>query len=126
MKGRLTDEEFENIKQHPVLGKEILSSIKQSPYLSLGAHYHHERYDGTGYPNGLAGNDIPLCARIMSVADVLDALLSRRPYKREMTLTDAMKILSDGKGTQFDPVFADIILKMIDEDTEYKMKEQLR
>lgn len=110
---RYTPQEYEMMKLHPLKGKEILDALpvlwdrKFNRIAKDMAYCHHERYDGTGYPNGLAGNDIPLCARIMSVADVLDALLSRRPYKREMTLTDAMKILSDGKGTQFDPVIVD-------------------
>ena len=74
--GRLTDEEFKQIKRHPVYGNQILSSIQQSPYLSIGAHYHHERYGGRGYPEGLKGEDIPDIARMIAVADSYDAMTS--------------------------------------------------
>ena len=76
--GKLTDEEFAQIKQHPVLGNNILSRIRNMPYLSIGAHYHHERYDGRGYPEGLKGEDIPEIARIIAVADAYDAMTSKR------------------------------------------------
>ena len=79
--GRLTDEEFAAIKEHPVIGKRILLSISQSPYLSIGANYHHERYDGKGYPTGLKGEDIPEIARIIGVADAYDAMTSKRSYR---------------------------------------------
>ena len=80
-KGRLTEEEFEQIKQHPVVGGQILSSISQSPWLSVGARYHHERYGGNGYPEGLKGEDIPEIARIIAVADAYDAMSSNRSYR---------------------------------------------
>ena len=80
-KGRLTDEEYETIRQPPVLGAKILENIKESPYLSIGAHYHHERYDGKGYPDHLKGKDIPEIARIISVADAYDAMTSLRSYR---------------------------------------------
>ena len=82
--GRLTDEEYAIIKTHPVIGEQILSSISNSPSLSIGAHYHHERYDGKGYPDGLKGADIPDIARIISVADAYDAMTSKRSYRDPM------------------------------------------
>lgn len=83
---RLTDEEFEQIKQHPVVGGNILSSIQQSPWLSIGARYHHERYDGRGYPEKLAGEKIPEIARIIAVADAYDAMTSIRLSCRQKIL----------------------------------------
>ena len=74
--GKLTDEEFSQIKRHPVYGNNILSRINESPYLSIGANYHHERYDGRGYPKGLKGEEIPEIARIIAVADAYDAMTS--------------------------------------------------
>lgn len=70
------------------------------------AHYHHERWDGTGYPEGLSGKDIPLCARIMAVSDVFDALISVRSYKKAFPFEQAMEIIRNGAGTQFDPLVA--------------------
>lgn len=80
-KGKLTDEEYEAIKQHAVIGKQILTSIVEFPYLSIGAHHHHERFDGRGYPDKLKGSDIPELARIIAVADAYDAMTSKRSYR---------------------------------------------
>ncbi|MBR0307678.1 MAG: HD domain-containing protein [Mogibacterium sp.] len=123
--GKLTDEEFAWIKRHPVIGNQILSSISSSPYLSIGAHYHHERYDGRGYPDGLIGEDIPEIARIIAVADSYDAMTSKRSYRDPLPQQEVREQLLEGTGTQFDPRFADIMLHMIDEDTSYEMKENL-
>ena len=82
--GKLTDEEYEIIKKHPVIGEEILSGISEYPYLSIAAHYHHERYNGRGYPRGLKGEDIPEIARIVAVADVYDAMTSKRSYRESI------------------------------------------
>ena len=112
--GRLTEEEFRQIKLHPVFGSQILSSIQQSPYLSLGAHYHHERYDGTGYPDGLAGEAIPESARIISVADAYDAMTSSRSYRSPIPPEKVRQELTEGIGKQFDPKFAGIMLDLID------------
>lgn len=124
-KGRLTDEEYEAIKQHPAAGGQILSKIKQSPWLSLGAHYHHERYDGRGYPEGLKGTDIPEIARIIAVADSYDAMTSNRSYRNAIPQHIVREELVKGIGTQFDPDFARVMIHMIDLDTEYKMKESV-
>jgi len=98
------------MRTHPEIGYEIL---KDSPsiYLQMGATIalaHHEKYDGTGYPNGLKGNEIPLEARIVHVADVFDALTTIRPYKKAWSLDDAVNYLIKGKGTDFDPALVDV------------------
>ena len=122
--GRLTDEEFAQIKQHPVLGAQILSSIQQSPYLSIGAHYHHERYDGRGYPTGMKGEDIPDIARIIAVADSYDAMTSKRSYRDPIPQQKVREELVQGIGTQFDPEYAKIMIHLIDLDLEYGMRER--
>jgi putative nucleotidyltransferase with HDIG domain len=113
--GRLTDEEFGYIKQHPILGYQILSSIRQSPELSIGAHYHHERYDGRGYPDGLSGKEIPETARIIAVADAYDAMTSTRSYREKLSMDKTKEELRRGMGSQFDPKFAAIMLQLIDD-----------
>ena len=121
--GKLTKEEYEVIKQHPVMGYQILSTIKQFPYLHIGAHYHHERYDGKGYPDGLKGEDIPEIARIISVADAYDAMSSNRSYRSAIPQQLVREEIVKGAGTQFDPRIAIIMQQLIDVDTEYRMKE---
>lgn len=122
--GRLTDEEFEAIKMHPVYGNSILSRITQSPYLSIGAHHHHERYDGRGYPDGLKGEDIPEIARIIAVADAYDAMTSKRSYRDPIPQDKVREEFVKGIGTQFDPKFAKMMIHLIDLDAEYEMKER--
>ena len=116
--GKLTDEEFEQIRQHPVLGYHILSSIRQSPDLSVGAHYHHERYDGKGYPDGLKGEEIPETARIIAVADAYDAMTSKRSYRKELSDEKTKEELRKGMGTQFDPKYAQIMLDIMEEGAD--------
>ena len=121
--GKLTDEEYSEIKQHPVIGKNILSSIPSSPYLSVGASYHHERFDGHGYPEGLIGANIPETARIIGVADAYDAMTSKRSYRDPLPQEKVKSEIQNGLGKQFDPVYGQIMLDLIDEDKDYKMKE---
>ena len=121
--GKLTDEEFAQIKLHPVHGNKILSRINESPYLSIGAHYHHERYDGRGYPAGLKGEDIPEIARIIAVADSYDAMTSKRSYRDPLPQQKVREELYKGIGTQFDPEFARLMIAFIDLDTSYTMQE---
>ncbi len=121
---KLTDEEYEVIKSHPILGEKILKRISEFPKLLTGARYHHERYDGRGYPDGLKGKDIPVEARIIAVADAYDAMSSRRSYRDVLPQAQIRAEMEEGKGTQFDPVFADIMLSMIDSDAEYQMREK--
>ena len=123
--GKLTDGEFDAIRQHPVIGKQILSIITQSPYLSIGANYHHERYDGRGYPNGLKGEDIPDVARVIAVADAYDAMTSKRSYREPIPQQRVREELVKGLGTQFDPVYGRIMLRLIDGDTDYQMREKV-
>ena len=122
--GRLTDEEFDAIKKHPVIGKQILSGISTSPYLYIGSNYHHERYDGKGYPEGLKGEDIPESARIIAVADAYDAMTSRRSYRDPMPQHIVREEIAKGLGTQFDPEFGRLMLHLIDIDEEYQMAER--
>ena len=114
--GKLTEEEFDQIKRHPILGHQILSSIRQSPALGVGAHYHHERYDGAGYPDGLRGKAIPQTARIIAVADAYDAMTSTRSYRGRLSREKTKRELIEGKGKQFDPAFADIMLQIIERE----------
>jgi putative nucleotidyltransferase with HDIG domain len=109
--GKLTAAEFEKMKLHAPIGAEILSSIDfPYPVVPIVRH-HHENWDGTGYPDGLRGTDIPLGARILSVVDCFDALTSDRPYRARMTDEQALQILSDRRGTMYDPVVVDTFVK---------------
>ncbi len=110
--GRFTDEEYEIMKSHAEKGAEIVKRILdgiEDPYFAKiaenVAHYHHERYDGTGYPEKLKGAEIPIEARIMAIADVYDALVSKRCYKDSMSFDEAFRIIEDGMGKDFDPMF---------------------
>jgi putative two-component system response regulator len=112
---RLDDEEFKAMKRHTVIGEEILSGMfSRTPtlhylhYAKLIAASHHERYDGKGYPRGLAGDAIPLCGRIMAVADVYDALVADRVYRRGMSHAEALRIIMDGRDTNFDGRITDV------------------
>lgn len=121
--GRLTDEEYEYIKLHPVSGYHILKEISASSDIAIGAKYHHERYDGKGYPNGLQGENIPEIARILGVADAYDAMSSNRCYRKALPQDVVRAEIVKGRGTQFDPHIADIMLNIIDEDRDYKLKQ---
>lgn len=115
---RLSQDEFDNIKQHVILGGEALDvvdkKLKRKSFLTMGkeiARHHHERWDGTGYPEGLKGEEIPLSARIVAIADVYDALVSKRPYKDAYSHEKAVEIIKDGRGSQFDPTIVDVFLE---------------
>lgn len=122
--GKLDDEEYAIIKTHPEKGAAILSNIQDMPELSIGARWHHERFDGRGYPEGLMGEDIPEMARIIAIADAYDAMTSNRSYRRSLPQQVVRAEIEKGKGTQFDPIFAEIMLRMIDEDTNYNMRDK--
>ncbi len=115
---RLTDEEFSYIKLHPVIGYYILRDIKGNAMIPQGAKWHHERFDGNGYPNGLAGENIPEVARIIGVADAYDAMTSNRSYRQVMSQARVREEIEKGRGTQFDPEIADVMLGMIDDAAE--------
>lgn len=127
--GRLTDEEFDQIKKHPALGEEILKRVEpvemMAPLLP-GVRSHHERYDGQGYPDGLAGTDIPKFGRIIAVADAFDAMTSDRPYRSGMPLEKAISIISHGKGTQWDPYYAQIFVDAFYQEKEEKEPERAK
>ena len=111
--GRLTDEEFAKIKQHPEIGAAILDPVEFPwPVLPV-VRSHHEKWDGTGYPDGLAGEDIPRTARILAVADVYDALTSSRSYRNAWTHERACEVIKKDRGTHFDPMIADAFLEVI-------------
>ena len=119
--GKLTEEEFNQIRIHPVSGYHILKDIHEDIRIAYGAKYHHERYDGKGYPNALEGENIPEIARIIGVADAYDAMTSNRSYRDALPQEIVRSEIEKGKGKQFDARIADIMLQMIDEDTNYNM-----
>jgi putative nucleotidyltransferase with HDIG domain len=112
--GKLSDAEFEKIKEHPVIGANILKQLGFWERERRIILHHHERYDGTGYPHGLKKDEIPLLARILSVADVYDALSSDRAYRRRMEESQVLNILREGAGTQFDPEMIAVFFKLHD------------
>ena len=119
----LSDREYLMVKTHPQIGGDILKNISEIPYIDVGARWHHERYDGTGYPDGLKGEEIPEVARIIGIADAYDAMSSKRNYRAEIPQDVIRKEIIAGRGTQFDPIFADIMVEMIDDDVNYEMRE---
>ena len=122
-KSKLDDAEFATIKTHPTIGADILKNIDEIPNIAIGARWHHERYDGRGYPDGLKGDEIPEIARIIGVADAYDAMTSNRSYRSVMSQEKVRSEIEKGKGSQFDPFFADIMLQIIDEDKDYELHE---
>lgn len=111
--GQLTDEEFPEIQKHPVIGGTILKDFTLMEDVSIGAFYHHERYDGTGYPFGLKGEEIPVEARIIGIADSIDAMNSDRVYRGKKDISYILEQLEAGKGTQFDPNIDEIVIALI-------------
>jgi len=105
--GPLTDEEFAHVQEHPVLGDRIVSNVKRLAYLRPGVRSHHERYDGTGYPDGLAGEEIPRMARILAVADACDAMMAARRYRPALPPARIEAVFAAGAGTQWDPQVID-------------------
>lgn len=117
--GRLTKEEFEAMKEHTTAGGrivgEVLKGIEEKGYIDIAsqvAAFHHEKWDGSGYPHGLQGEMIPLGARIMAVADVFDALVSKRCYKEPMTISEAFDVIRESAGSHFDPTLAGIFCQI--------------
>ena len=121
---RLTPDEYELVKKHSELGERILEKIREMPDLSVAARWHHERYDGKGYPDGLSGEDIPEEARIICLADIYDAMTSKRSYSTPRSQADARSEIERCSGSQFDPVIAKHLLDMIDEDTDFHLREE--
>ena len=112
---RLNNDEFDIIKKHPVIGNDILKDIHVIKNVAEGALYHHERYDGKGYPFGISGEDIPLCARIIGIADAYDAMTSNRIYRRKLSTAKVMEEFERGRGSQFDPQLTDLFLDMLED-----------
>jgi putative two-component system response regulator len=126
--GKLSDEEYENIKSHAIEGERIIDKmIKQmgeEEFLNnakLYAEYHHERWDGKGYPHGLKGENIPLHGRIMAIIDTYDALVSKRPYREAYTNEEAINIIAKNSGKQFDPKIVEVFLDVQDKLKEVKV-----
>jgi len=120
---RLTDEEYAVIKTHPVIGSEILEKMSELPEIALGARWHHERFDGKGYPDGLKGEDIPIIARIIGVADAYDAMTSKRSYRDVLPQEVVLSEIEKGKGSQFDAEMAEHMVSIIKEDVGYQLHE---
>jgi len=128
--GRLTEEEFEEIKKHTVVGEKVIEKIKKNSeeqafleHAGIFAGTHHEKWDGSGYPRGLKGEEIPLQGRLLAIADVYDALVSNRPYKKAFTHEEAVKIITEGRGSHFDPVLTDLFLSVSDEFNTMELKQ---
>jgi len=121
---KLTDEEYSEIKNHPLIGAHILSNATIFSDLIPIVKYHHERYDGKGYPSGLKGDNIPLLARIISIADTFDAMISKRSYRNALPLDHAIQELKDSSGTQLDPDIVPIFIDII--ENEYDKIEEIQ
>jgi putative two-component system response regulator len=120
--GKLTPEEFEIMKTHVIIGVQVIKRVEDNAtehnflkHARLIAGGHHEKWDGSGYPAGLSGTAIPLEGRLMAIADVYDALISKRPYKRPLSANDARQIIEGGRGTHFDPELVDVFSKVSDQ-----------
>jgi HD-GYP domain-containing protein (c-di-GMP phosphodiesterase class II) len=114
-KGALDWDEYEETKLHPVIGRDILAPIEQFEHLAEIIYYHHERYDGGGYPEGISGEDIPLLSRIITVADAFDAMTSTRSYREKLNIEKAVQEIQSNSGTQFDPKVVDAFLHVVDQ-----------
>lgn len=123
---KLTDSEYEEIKKHPLIGTQILSKASIFSDILPIVKYHHERYDGTGYPDKLKGEEIPYLARIVSVADAFDAMASRRPYRDTVEIKKIVDEITINKNKQFDPKIADALLDIIKNNYSALEEIQLR
>lgn len=122
---KLTDEEYALIKNHTTIGAKILSGVTALPLVEDAAHYHHEKIDGSGYPEGLKGDEIPEIARLVAVADAYDAMTSKRSYRSILPQHVVRSEIVAASGTQLDKRFADIMLQMIDDDKDYNLHEAI-
>jgi len=122
--GSLTDEEFEKIKEHPVIGADIISKMGLWDREMGIIRHHHERFDGKGYPDGLKGDKIPRLARILCVADSFDAMASDRSYRKKMEKSKAVEIIKNNSGSQFDPEAVQAFLKIADQDIDILLQNR--
>jgi len=113
--GKLTEEEYEEIKKHPVIGYELLEKNNIFKDVLMAIRNHHERYDGKGYPDGLRGDEIPLIAKIVALADSFDAMMSKRSYREKLELEYTVNEIKKNKGIQFDPVVAEAFIRLIED-----------
>ncbi|MHB1755565.1 MAG: HD-GYP domain-containing protein [bacterium] len=121
---KLTDEEFREVKKHPIIGYDMLKNLSIFSHISDFILYHHEKFDGSGYPEKISGDDIPLGARVINVIDTVDAILTRRAYKEPKPVEYAINELNKYSGTQFDPMIAKIAIKIIEDYKDvFKNKE---
>jgi HD-GYP domain-containing protein (c-di-GMP phosphodiesterase class II) len=111
----LTTEEYDEVKRHPIIGENIISPIELLQPIRPLIRYHHEWYNGKGYTDGLSGENIPLGARILAVADAYDAMKSDRPYRKALTEETAIQELKGGNGTQFDPKIVEVFLELLNQ-----------
>lgn len=114
--GKLTDAEYEEMKKHTIYGANFLKKFSRVYGIHYGALYHHERWDGKGYPYGTMGTSIPIEARIIGLADAYDAMSNDRCYRKKLSRYDIIKELKKARGTQFDPQLVDILLEIMDEE----------
>ena len=119
----LTDEEYSVMKSHPIVGYDILSEISSMPELAMAARWHHEHFNGGGYPDGIAGDEIPFPVRIIAVADSYDAMASNRSYRQYLPQDVVRAEIMKNSGTQFDPAVAQAMIEIIDSDTKYALHE---
>lgn len=122
-KTALSDEEFNELRQHTIIGSKIFKGVTQIPEINQGIRWHHERYDGTGYPDGLSGEDIPLAARIIAAADAYDSMTSEMVYRSSMQQQQVREEFIKGSGTQFDPEIAKVILSIIYDDKNFERRQ---
>jgi len=118
-KGKLSNVEYSIIKAHSEIGATILKSINSFKFLVPSVYHHHEKFDGSGYPHGIKGAQIPLHARIIAVADCFDAITSNRPYRKAFSLNEAISELAQNKGNQFDPCIVDVFIEILNSSPYY-------
>ena len=119
----LSEEEFSDLRQHTIIGAKLFGGVTQIPEINQGIRWHHERYDGTGYPDGLSGEDIPLAARIIAAADAYDSMTSEMVYRSSMPQQQVREEFIKGSGTQFDPEIAKIVLSIIYDDKNFERRQ---
>ena len=124
-KSKLTTKEFNKIKEHPVIGADIIRPIHMLNNVIPSIMHHHERWSGKGYPAGLRGKEIPVHARIIAIADVFQALISNRPYRKAFEFEQAIKIIKAGAGKQFDPVIAEVFVKVLRREADPAVKREV-